>query len=532
MSGNQNELLSRNDRANETAIGAIESIESIADLDADAQKQLAGLADPDPLIPDRYSISPDSPQSQKSSSNPIAKVGFVVILIGGVMGALALIWFALFAPKLRTKQVKVEPRPTVTPQASSQDENARLKSQLAFQDQKIALEESQPAARSSSKRAKNSPPTRPTPSLARSTTPTPARRWVTSPPPTPARMILRTPPAPVPTRSPAIDPIDPFERWSQLASLGQTKAESTIEIAQLSTSSTNSPVVSSPTSSSSSNSNAALASVPPAAGGQATTSLVSNSQLQTVAIGAAENASGASVGTQGILSRTQSQSGQQAPKTVIPGTIAPALVAMPMIWDTGSQIKSQDKLPQRFTVELTEPLLAEDRSVALPAGTVFVAQVSSVSEGNNLVSASAIAAIYRDRAGNLRQEALPQGAILIRGKGGGTLVSQNLKNSKGAIARQDLLIGALSGLSKVGEIVNRPKSQTIATGIGYSQTTTQSDPQVWAAALEGIFGVTAERMSERSDQKIKELLSRPSVKVLAAGSSASVVVSSFFQVMP
>lgn len=272
--------------------------------------------------------------------------------------------------------------------------------------------------------------------------------------------------------------------------------------------------------------------MPHAAGGQANTSLVSNSQLPSVAIGATGNASGASVGTQGILSRTQSQSGQQAPKTVIPGTVAPALVAMPMIWDTGSQTKSQDKLPQRFTVELTEPLLAEDKSVALPAGTVFVAQVSSVSEGNNVVSASAIAAIYRDRAGNLHQQALTEGAILIRGEGGGTLVSQNLKNSRGAIARQDLLVGALSGLSKVGEIVNRPKSQTIATGIGYSQTTTQSDPQVWAAALEGIFGVTTERMSERSDQKIKELLRRPSVKVLAAESSASVVVSSFFQVMP
>ena len=531
MPVNQNELLStRNSHANETATI---TIESTADLDADAQKQLAGLADEKPLIPDQYSISPDSPQAEKSSTNAIAKVGFVVILIGGVMGTLALIWFALFAPKLRTKQVKVEPKPIVTPQASSENENARLKSQLAFQDQKSALKESQPAARSSSKRVKNSTPTRPITSPARSTTPTPAPRWVTSPPSTPARMLVRTPPTPVPTRSPATDPIDPFERWSQLASLGQTKAESTIEIAQISTSSPDSPVdLSRTASSSSSNSNAAPASGSHAAGGQAATSLVSDTQLQSVAIGAAGNTSGTSVGTQGILSRTQSSTGQQAQKTVIPGTIAPALVAMPMVWDTGSQTQSQDKLPQRFTVELTEPLLAEDKSVALPAGTVFVAQVSSVSEGNNVVSASAVAAIYRDRAGNLHQQALPEGAILIRGEGGGTLISQNLKNSRGAIARQDLSIAALSGLTKVGEIVNRPKSQTIATGSGYSQTITQSDPQVWAAALEGIFGVTAERLSARSDQTIKELLRRPNVKVLAAGSSTSVVVSSFFQVMP
>ncbi|PIG91585.1 TrbI/VirB10 family protein [Gloeocapsopsis sp. IPPAS B-1203] len=539
MSENQNEPLSTNNgHANPTATS---TVEPVTELDADAQKQLAGLTEEELLIPDQYIISPDSPQSEKSSSNPIAKVGFVAILIGGVMGLLALIWFSLFVPKPNSKQVKVEPRPTVTPQASSEDENARLKSKLAFQDQKSTLEEPQPVGTLSSQRAKNATtPTRPTTTPARPTTPTPAPRWVrTSPPPTPAQILVRTPPTPArtpaPTRSPATEPIDPFERWSQLASLGQTKAESNIEITKLSTSSTDStdsPDLSQTASSSSSDSNAAFASVYHASEGQVTTSLVSDTQLPSVAIGAVGNVSGTSVGTQGILSRTRFQTQQQVQKTVLPGTIAPALVAMPMVWDTSSQTRSQDKLPQRFTVELIEPLLAEDRSVALPAGTVFVAQVSSVSEGNNVVSASAVAAIYRDGAGNLHQHALPEGAILIRGEGGGTLVSKTLNNSRGAVVRQDLLIGVLSGLNKVGEIVNRPRSQTIATGSGYSQITIQSDPQVWAAALEGVFGVTAERLSERSDQTIKELLRRPNVKVLAAGNSASVVVSSFFQVMP
>jgi len=59
------------------------------------------------------------------------------------------------------------------------------------------------------------------------------------------------------------------------------------------------------------------------------------------------------------------------------------------------------------------------------------------------------------------------------------------------IARQDLLIGLLSSLGRVGGIINQPRTQssTVSSGGGFNQSviTTSAEPQIWAAALEGFF---------------------------------------------
>lgn len=201
-----------------------------------------------------------------------------------------------------------------------------------------------------------------------------------------------------------------------------------------------------------------------------------------------------------------------------------------MVWDAAAGGQASQPGLYRFTVTLTQPILAEDGSIALPAGTTFIAEVSNVNPDNNLVIASAVAVLYRDQSGTVQQQALPPGAVLIRGKQGSPLIAENLHNPGGAIAGQDLLVAALSSLGRIGEIINQPQTQTVTSGLGYSQTSTRSDPEIWAAALEGAFGTTAERLSDRSDQMIEEMLSRPNVIVLTPESDVSVVVNSFFQV--
>jgi hypothetical protein len=96
----------------------------------------------------------------------------------------------------------------------------------------------------------------------------------------------------------------------------------------------------------------------------------------------------------------------------------------------------------------------------------------------------------------------------------------------------DPLVAVLSSLAQVGETINEPESQTVTTGIGFSQTSTQSDPEIWAAALEGAFGITSERLSDRSDQMVEELLSRPNIIVLSPDTEVSVVVNSMVQIRP
>ncbi|NJR62014.1 MAG: hypothetical protein HC769_26205 [Cyanobacteria bacterium CRU_2_1] len=185
-------------------------------------------------------------------------------------------------------------------------------------------------------------------------------------------------------------------------------------------------------------------------------------------------------------------------------------------------------------MELVEDMKATNGSVALPAGTILVVRTHSVGRGNNLVSASAIAIVYSDRADQIRQQTLPPDSLQIRGQDNQPLVAQKLNDVGPDIARQDLLIGLLSSLGRVGGIINQPRTQssTVSSGGGFNQSviTTSAEPQIWAAALEGFFNPIAERMSRRSDQNLQELLQRPNVQFVPEGTEVSVVVNSFLRV--
>jgi hypothetical protein len=265
-------------------------------------------------------------------------------------------------------------------------------------------------------------------------------------------------------------------------------------------------------------------------------SYIASTQLSNVLIGSTATTSedGMSPGARGILTRTpvsQSRIGGLAPKEAVLGTTTQARVIMPMIWDADGRNAEE---MQRFAIELTEDMKATDDSIALPKGTIFVAEASGVSEGNNLVSASAIAVIYPSNTGEIHQETIPFGSIVVRGEEGEALVAESLNDPGSDIAKQDLLVGLLSSLSRVGEIFNQPDIQTRTSSSedDFNQTTLSRsrEPQIWAAALEGFFRTTADRLSDRSDRAIEELLNRPDVVVLPEGTKVSIVVNSVFRV--
>ncbi|MTJ49112.1 hypothetical protein FJR05_15145, partial [Dolichospermum sp. UHCC 0259] len=188
----------------------------------------------------------------------------------------------------------------------------------------------------------------------------------------------------------------------------------------------------------------------------------------------------------------------------------------------------------RFAVELTKPLKATDGTEALPAGTVIVAKTTAVGKKNNLVSATGIALVYPDSQGTVKQETIPASTLLIRGNNKRPLIAQKLNDVGSEIAQQDLLVGLLSSLGKVGSIVNQPRTQssTVVSNGTFNQNTVSStaDPQIWAAALEGFFSPVSERLSRRSDQAVQELLQRPNIQFLPEGTEVSVVVNNFLQI--
>lgn len=481
------------------------------------------------LISEEYRLKQDAEGAVERplAEKPSVRLGSVVALVGIVIGSVALIWFGFLQPKPPVKQVVQTP--TTSPKGEPVlNESAELKSRLAFQDQQQQLKVEPVAAKSPSPTLQNKPKpklSQPPQTFSPRTTPTsritpitPVR--ISQPAPPVVRYISPNPvsyQASTPIRQPESN-VDPFQQWSQLASLGQSQignskaAETQSEVAV----NTQTPTGLKPTA-------------------RPSISTPEDLGIQTVLIGSKSTDSktdNLTPGMVGILNRTPvatTNLNVNETKEVALGTSAPGRIIMPMIWDQGENNKSD-----RFAIELTKPLTATDGTVALPAGTVLVTKTVAVGKKNNLVSASAIALIYPDSQGTVKQETIPAETLLIRGRGQQPLIAKKLNDVGTDIAQQDLLVGLLSSLGKVGSIVNQPRTQssTVVSSGTFNQSTitSNSNPQIWAAALEGFFSPVSERLSRRSDQAVQELLERPNIQFLPEGTEVSVVVNSFLKV--
>ncbi|MEG4603602.1 hypothetical protein QUA96_33960, partial [Microcoleus sp. F6_B3] len=421
-----------------------------------------------------------------------------------------------------------EPIAQSTPKESSsgtiKDEKPELLAKLAYQDQqKLLAEKPQKTAKPKtepSPKPSRTPRTPRTPRLVatRSAAPPPTPlseplpaprtvvRTVTLPAPIPQRVSSRTPaPPPAPIPKPLVPPpliptpteekIDPFERWNQLAQLGQIRGnfdpnrianavsatpstpaatsataaaltkpapttefltvnignqksqpsyvsfeqipeklyshpnnasgerlhpefpygEDSLETTDNSQNSTNqlTPTALSPQTSSDSTDNP----IETAARLSASRTSLPDTEFQTLSPETAPEASALtnsptleqvnSPGAKGILNRTPQTA--QVPL----GTTANGVVSVPLLWDEGSGKQLYDK----FAVTLTADFTATDGSIAFPAGTVVIAKASTVSKTNRMVQATAVALVYSDRNGQIKQQPIPEGAILIAGEG-------------------------------------------------------------------------------------------------------------------
>jgi hypothetical protein len=231
-----------------------------------------------------------------------------------------------------------------------------------------------------------------------------------------------------------------------------------------------------------------------------------------------------SPGAKGILNRTPQTA--QVPL----GTTANGIVSVPLLWDESSNKQQGDK----FAVTLTDNVTATDGFIAFPVGTVVIAKTSTVSLTNRMVQATAVALVYSDRNGQIKQQPIPEGAILIAGEGGRPLIASGYFDPGSDIAGQDILTAVLSGVARVGQVFAEPKvrsSSSISGGFGNSTTTVESrDPQIWSAVLDGFFSPLAKRMESRSDRATEELLNRPNVAVVNKGTPVSITVNSFLNI--
>ncbi|MEG4243598.1 hypothetical protein QUA51_12905 [Microcoleus sp. Pol10_D6] len=594
----------------------------------------------------QYQLAQDEerPLPPPVSERGVPRAVTMLLLTGGILLLGLLIW-QFIKPKSPR-----EPIAQSTPKESSsgtiKDEKPELLAKLAYQDQqKLLAEKPQKTAK---------PKTEPSPKPSRAPrnprTPRLVATRSAAPPPTPLREPLPAPrtvvrtvtvPAPIPQRTPAPPPapapipkplvpppliptpteekIDPFERWNQLAQLGQIRGNfdpnrianavsatpstpaatsataaaltkpapttefltvnignqksqpsyvsfeqipeklyshpnnasgerlhpefpyggDSLETTDNSQNPTNqlTPAPFSPQTSSDSTDNSIETEARLSA---SRTSLPADTEFQTLSPEAAPEASALtnsptleqvnSPGAKGILNRTPQSSSTSQTAQVPLGTTANGIVSVPLLWDEGSGKQLYDK----FAVTLTADFTATDGSIAFPAGTVVIAKANTVSKTNRMVQASAVALVYSDRNGQIKQQPIPEGAILIAGEGSGPLIASGYFDPGSDIAGQDILTAVLSGVGRVGQVFAEPKvrsSSSISGRFGGSTTTVESrDPQIWSAVLDGFFSPLAKRMESRSDRATEELLKRPNVAVVNKGTPVSITVNSFLNI--
>ena len=576
-------------------------------LSREEERELAGHdGDADELLTSEHRIKQDSEgaETRSVSEKPEVRTFSVLMGTGAVLGILGFFWFVFFAPKPVRQQAKTpNPKPTQV----SKDESGELKSRLAFQDQQRALEVQPPEPKNRSTPAsKPTPAPKPAPAARRSQTPRPVQNFNPPPPrtvqtipppppplPRPAQPPAPPPPRPRPTplprpvsppallalrpapppRSPSPEKVDPYERWAQLASLGQSRGQAVKELNAEGISASSAtfpsaiapgmtaanypavpPAMPVPAPPPSAVAIAPVAAPVPLSQQQPVPPISQNPQpvlvsspkspqsaapmqeIPAIAIGAAGsavNAKAMSPGEAGILNRTTGENteGSTAMREIAIGSSALAKVIVPMIWDEAGQSPTAG----RFAVQLTEDIMATDGAIALPSGTVLITQVENVTRGNRLVSQSVVALVYPDSAGRIQQVPIPPGYLIVRGIDNQPLTADSLFNRGSEIAKADILVGILGSLGRVGEIINRPAQETFSQQSGFFgstavKTTTSSEPNILAAALEGFFTPTAQRLRERSDRNAQELLKRGNVAIVPEGTQVSVFVNAFVTV--
>ena len=620
---------------------------SIGALDPEEQKEIADYNPNAPLeLEAQYQLAQDE---EKPLPPPVSERGIprtVTMLLAtgaGVLFAVG-VWNVV-KPREGVKQI-AQRTPKETKEPLIQDEKPELLAKLAYQDQQKLLT-SKPQKTAKPKPQPSPKPSRtplaPRPVATRPTAPpTPPReplpaprtvvRTVTIPAPTPQKIPERTPsrtPAPTPVLipkpltppplipTPKEEKIDPFERWNQLAQLGQirgnfdpnqiasvanatpntlatttataanTKPTPTTEFLTVNIGNPHSqpssisfeqipqepynhpnnatgeklhpefppPEDSLETTDNPQNPTNQLtpAALPPQTNSDSTDNPIEtatrlsesqtslpDTEFQTLSPETTAEAEALtnspiaeqvnSPGVKGILNRTpQTPSTSQTARVPL-GTTANGVVSVPLLWDEGSGKQLYDK----FAVTLTADFTATDGSIAFPAGTVVIAKASTVSKTNRMVQASAVAIVYSDRNGQIKQQPIPEGAILIAGEGGGPLIASGYFDPGSDIARQDILTSVLSGVGRVGQVFAEPRvrsSSSISGGFGSSTTTVESrDPQIWSAVLNGFFSPLAKRMESRSDRATEELLNRPNVAVVNKGTPVSITVNSFLNI--
>jgi hypothetical protein len=470
---------------------------------ASSQSKEASDKSPDgnadvPLL-DEDDLEPSESESKTKTpvwSNPMAKGGFTLTLMAIGFGAVGLI-IASFSMghknPIQTNLVVAKPSPSVDP---AQSEIGRLKTVNALGSQAQTLKQNPKAAPTApaAKPAKSVPAVQPSPAIEpRSEVPiadppspiySPGVTTI-APPPAPLPMAASSPPPAAASRE--VDPTQAWQEAAKLGSFGEGKGSAIVNA--------------------------------PAQPDEPTTAASTTSPGNAIAQPMTDSRYEADAAA--LLSGIPRQT-----VTITPGTTATATLTTPVVW---AQDLKPDQQPQRFGLQLTQPLYAADGSVALPAGTQMVAKADAISD-SGLVQLSVVAVVTPTAQGSQVIDLTP-GALLITGEAGKPLMAENHNPEKGRIAGMDLNVALMGALGQVGTLLNRPANQTTVTSPYLSSTSlSNGGTNIVGGLLQGAFDPLMKRMQDRQKQEMEQILKRPNLWYIPAGRELQIFTNSQFEV--
>jgi Bacterial conjugation TrbI-like protein len=479
----------------------------------------------DETIEESASLEPSLSQpsevktEQSFASNPFAKLG----LVGTATLAVALFAGGFLTQVMSSNNQKPKKKNIASPvKAPILNESLPKELEIETLKTKLALTEQAEAVQLAQQQLRNTK-IQPTSIAAKPTTakssapkivsvermvdlPTPPQSPIASlplpPPPPPQQIVAVKPDIPPAIKETPQPKLDPYQMWNNLAKLGSYGQVSGKDQppANVNTATTSTPNVEQQAT------NPQPGATPEATPGAETQTASTTDESTVIA----------------------SKQTKQGSKSLAVGSSTKAVLATAVFGETANAAANSDNdddsAKNTFVVRVQEPLKGVDGSVAIPAGTELLAEISSLSE-QGLIQLNVVKAIAKNSNG-ITENSLPANAIMIRGSQGKPLVAKQYPNRGSSIASMDLGLFVLGGLGKAAELMNRTESQVVTTNAGGTVVNTNnSQRNMIAAALEGGMNTVVPQIAQRNQQAISEMMQRTNVWFLPAGTEVEIYIN-------
>ncbi|AUB44237.1 Cell division protein DedD (plasmid) [Nostoc flagelliforme CCNUN1] len=213
----------------------------------------------------------------------------------------------------------------------------------------------------------------------------------------------------------------------------------------------------------------------------------------------------------------------QKKRYLVVGQFASGVLLTPLVKESSTSLRESQPNPSRYLAKLTQDLHDNYGQVVITKGTLLAVSVDSV-DGASYAKAQ-VTSIIKDNT----EYPISNGAISILGEGANPLVVRPFKDKGGELASQDLTVGLVNGVSKIGEILNQSDSSSStvnsATGTFSSSVTSNSQRNIGGAFLEGAFGSLGKIIGRRAETSTQEIAARTSIWYVPKGTKITFMVN-------